>query len=227
MLSYLKERHQKMQNSIQNFYTSSGIQVYVKERLPKTVDIEKVVAQVEKMIPDHLLSEVEMIMIGSFKEFEERSINAFYSDGCLYISNEQSSEVDILDDLIHEISHSIEEAYGYDIYGDKKIENEFIKKRSQLREILWSHGYKAPLSFFTNTEYDLEFDNFLLNKVGYDKLALLMQGMFINPYAATSLREYFATGFTEFYINSDHQILKSISPVLYEKIYMLQYNNNT
>ena len=87
MLSYLKERHQKMQNSIQNFYTSSGIQVYVKERLPETVDLEKVVAQVEKMIPDHLLSEVEMIMIGSFKEFEERNINAFYSDGCLYVSN--------------------------------------------------------------------------------------------------------------------------------------------
>ena len=227
MLSYLKERHQKMQNSIQNFYTSSGIQVYVKERLPETVDLEKVVAQVEKMIPDHLLSEVEMIMIGSFKEFEERSINAFYSDGCLYVSNEQDSEVDILDDLIHEISHSIEETYGYDIYGDKKIENEFIKKRAQLRQILWAHGYKAPLSFFTNTEYDLEFDNFLLNKVGYDKLALLMQGMFISPYAATSLREYFATGFTEFYINSDHQILKSISPVLYKKIYMLQQENNT
>ena len=67
-------------------------------------------------------------------------------------------------------------------------------------------------------EYDVEFDNFLLNIVGYDKLAMLMQGMFISPYAATSLREYFASGFAEFFMHPDHKLLKSVSPVLYEKL---------
>tara|TARA_R110002020_G_scaffold446548_1_gene658856 strand:- start:55 stop:693 length:639 start_codon:yes stop_codon:yes gene_type:complete len=207
---------------VQDFYTTTGIHVYIKDKLPDNVDPEEIIANVEEHVPEHLLSEVEMVVIGWFKEFEERQLNAFYSDGCLYISNEQDNGEDFFDDLIHEIAHSIEEPYGYEIYGDKTLEKEFLKKRLQLRHILWAHGYKAPSSFFTDTEYNLEFDEFLLNKIGYDKLALLMQGMFISPYAATSLREYFATGFTEFFMVPDHNMLKSISPVLYKKLIKLQ-----
>ena len=88
--------------------------------------------------------------------------------------------------------------------------------------MLSTRGFRAPLSFFMDVEYNIEFDNFLYKKVGYDKLATIMSGMFINPYAATSLKEYFATGFTDFFINSDHKYLKTISPALYEKIYTLQ-----
>ena len=72
------------------------------------------------------------------------------------------------------------------------------------------------------TEYDVEFDNFLLNKVGYDKLNMICMGLFINAYAATSLREYFATGFTDFYMHSDHNFLKKVSPRLYEKLFLLK-----
>jgi hypothetical protein len=212
---------------VQDFYTGTGIHVYVKEPLANDVDAEEVISKLESLIPEHLLSEVEMIVIGWFEEFEKRQLNAFYSDGCLYISPSQDNEADLLDDLVHETSHSLEEPYGYEIYGDKTLENEFLKKRLQLRHILWAHGYKAPSDFFTETEYNLEFDDFLLNKVGYDKLSLLAQGIFINPYAATSLREYFATGFTDFFLNIDREVLKSISPILYAKLLKLQRKKNT
>ena len=221
MLKYLKEAHQTTIDKVQDFYTSTGIHVYVKERPTNDVNIEEVVSKLESVVPEHLLTEVEMIVIGWFEEFEKRELNAFYSDGCLYVSPLQDNESDLLDDLVHETSHSIEELYGYEIYGDKTLENEFLKKRLQLRQILWAHGYKTPSAFFTNTEYDLEFDNFLLNKVGYDKLALLAQGIYVNPYAATSLREYLATGFTDFFLNIDREVLKVISPVLYEKLLKL------
>lgn len=227
MLNYLKESHKRVLETVTDFYTSTGIHVYIKDPLPENVDIESVIAQVEEHVPEHLLSEVEMMIIGWFKEFEERQVNAFYSDGCLHISNEQDNNEDIFDDIVHETAHSLEEPYGYEIYGDKRIENEFLKKRLQLQQILWSHGYKAPSTFFTDTEYDVEFDNFLLNKIGYDKLSLLMQGLFISPYAATSLREYFATGFTEFFMVHDHKWLKSISPALYEKLFKLNGKKNT
>jgi hypothetical protein len=36
------------------------------------------------------------------------------------------------------------------------------------------------------------------------------------------LREYFATGFTEFYLDPNHKFLKKLSPALYDKIYFLQ-----
>ena len=214
MLSFLKESNQKMNN----FYTPTGINVYVKDPLTNGLDMEEIIDVVENRIPHHFLSEVEMIIVGDLEEFEDRDINAMYKDGCLYITNQQDDAADLIDDIIHEVAHSLEEPYGLDIYGDKKLETEFINKRGQLRNILWQRDFKAQLSFFMNTEYDPEFDDFLLNKIGYDKLSILMQGLFISPYAATSLREYFATGFTEFFMHPDHRLLKSVSPVLYKKL---------
>ena len=49
-----------------------------------------------------------------------------------------------------------------------------------------------------------------------------MQGLFINVYAATSLREYFATAFTDFYLDSDHNFLQKVSPAVYEKLINIQ-----
>jgi hypothetical protein len=208
-------------DSADNFYTGAGKHVYVKDDLTNGLSPDEVIEEFESYMPNHLLDEVEMIVIGWFDEFDERQINAFYSDNCLYISNEQDDPEDMIDDLIHETAHSLEAPYGSEIYGDGKLEREFLNKRMQLYEILWAHDYKAPKIFFTDLDYNKEFDNFLLNQVGYDKLALLMQGVFISPYAATSLREYFATGFTDFFMRSSHNDLKSVSPVLYNKLQAL------
>ena len=221
LLEYLKQSHKKAMDSADNFYTGAGKHVYVKDALTNGLSADEVIEEFESYMPNHLLDEVEMIVVGWFDEFDERQINAFYSDNCLYISNEQDDPEDMIDDLIHETAHSLEAPYGSEIYGDGKLEREFLNKRMQLYEILWAHDYKAPKSFFTDLDYNKEFDNFLLNQVGYDKLALLMQGVFISPYAATSLREYFATGFTDFFMRSSHSDLKSVSPVLYNKLQTL------
>jgi Mlc titration factor MtfA (ptsG expression regulator) len=186
------------------------------------IDVEKVIASVESKIPTHLLSEIEMIIFGHFQEFEERSLNAFYDSGTLYISNLQDDEEDLYDDIVHEISHSLENPHGYEIYGDKNVQDEFLRKRKYMHDILWTQGFKAPLSFFLDTEYNKEFDMFLYKKIGYDTLSTLLEGIFVSPYAATSLREYFATGFTEYYLDSNHNFLKKVSPALYEKLFLLQ-----
>lgn len=214
MLHFLQENN----NKVNNFYTSTGIHVYVKDPLTNGLDMEEIVGVVENRIPKKFLAEVEMMIVGDLEEFEDRKINAMYKDGCLYITYEQDDADDLIDDIIHEIAHSLEEPFGLEIYGDKKLSSEFLNKRGQLRNILWAHDFKTQLNFFMNTEYDIEFDDFLLNKVGYDKLSILMQGLFISPYAATSLREYFATGFTDFFMEPDHRLLKSVSPILYKKI---------
>ena len=91
-----------------------------------------------------------------------------------------------------------------------------------MKEILEANGYKIPPSYFKNTEYDEDFDMYLYKKIGYGKLGDMLMGLFISPYAPTSLREYFATGFTEFYMDSDHNYLKKLSPALYDKILTLQ-----
>ena len=66
---------------------------------------------------------------------------------------------------------------------------------------------------------------FYMKKVGYDKLEINdnIWTIFISPYAATSLREYFATGFTEFYYHPDlNSFLQKVSPELYKKLVLLQ-----
>jgi Mlc titration factor MtfA (ptsG expression regulator) len=74
-----------------------------------------------------------------------------------------------------------------------------------------------------NPEYNEELDLYMYQKIGYDKLSTILAGVFINPYAATSLREYFATGFTEYFTHPEaHAFLKKISPQLFKKLIMLQ-----
>ena len=222
LINHFLENQKKRLQKNSDFYTSRGIHVYFKDKIANEIDVESVMAKIESKLPAHMLSEIEMIVIGWFDEFEERVVNAFYDSGAVYVSNIQSSDEDLFDDIVHEISHSVEEAYGYQIYGDQKIKDEFLRKREYLHDIMWKMGYKAPKSFFNNVEFDVEFDEFLHKKVGYDKLSTIMQGMFVSPYAATSLREYFATMFTEFYLSSEHNFLKKVSPMVYQKILLLQ-----
>jgi len=208
---------------VTDFYTSEGLHVYFKDQLINDeVDAEKVISKVESLIPKHLRSEVEMVIIGHFEEFEENHFNAFYKDGMVHVTNNQQDNYDMVEDIVHEIAHATELPYGYQIYGDNKVKDEFLRKRYALHNILWSNGYKLPKSYFSEVEYNEEFDIFLLQKVGYDKLQGYAAGIFLTTYAPTSLREYYATGFVEFFLNPDgHNYMKKVSPQLYKKIYEL------
>lgn len=69
-------------------------------------------------------------------------------------------------------------------------------------------------------DYNEEFDNFLYEEVGNQKLNYLVGDLFLRAYAAVSLREYFATAFEEFYLGEPKDI-KYISPSLYKKINLI------
>ena len=115
---YIHQR-QKMLKESNNFYTSSGIQIFTKDELINDdIDIDSVVAKFESRLPEHARDEIEMIIIGHFREFEERGINAFYKNGAIHVSNVQDDAADLIDDLIHETAHSLEDAHGYFIYAD-------------------------------------------------------------------------------------------------------------
>jgi len=227
MLQHLKQKQKKLQEMRSDFYTARGTHVYFKDSLDNDeIDVERVIAKIEGMLPEHLLSELEMIIVGWFDEFEDRNINAFYKDGALHISNIQDDENDMIDDIVHEIAHSLESPHGYELYGDQNVKDEFLRKRKMLHDKLWALDYKAPLKWFMETEYDKEFDDFLFQSVGKDKLRMICMGLFINAYAAVSLREYFATGFTDFYLHPNHNFLKQVSPALYKKLLLLQDEEN-
>ncbi len=227
-IKHLEKMQHKIQNQTTDFYTSRGLHVYFKDSLQNdSIDFDSVISKVESLLPSHLTSEVEMLVVGQFDEFEENDFNAFYDSGAIYVSNIQDDVDDMVDDIVHEYAHSLEEPYGMQLYSDNKIKNEFLNKRRYLHNLLWKMDIKAPKSFFVDVDYNKEFDEFLYKKIGYDKLNEICRGLFISPYAATSLREYYATGFTDFFMYRDgHEYLKNISPELYKKIFELYSEDN-
>lgn len=110
LIKDLQEIQKRQQQKVSDFYTTRGLHIYFKDKIENPdIDFDKAIAEVESVVPSHLMSEIEMIMVGHFEEFDERGINAFYADGMVCISNEQDNELDIVDDIVHEVAHSVEE----------------------------------------------------------------------------------------------------------------------
>jgi len=188
------------------------------------INFAYVVKEIERLIPEHLMDNVDIFYVGHFKEFikNNREFNAMYDDGAIYISPDQDNEEDLLDDIVHEIAHSLEEEYNNFIYEDGKLKSEFLGKR----RALYHYVDKPTLNmlYYNNSEYDAKFDDHMYHDIGYDKLRMLSAELFYSPYAITSLREYWANGF-ENYLLGDKTFLKELSPVLYKKIEQIMEEN--
>ncbi len=198
------------------------IPIYIKDELIFTDDkstLEDVIKIVENSLPSFLVSNVDVIYVGDFSLFQERDTNAAYENGAIYVINVQNDAEDMADDIVHEVAHAVEERYQDEIYGDGRVEQEFIGKRSKLYHIL--KAYEEPLmryEYFQYPMYHPQFDEYLYTQVGYPSLAAYANGLFYSPYAITSLREYFARGFEAYFLHKDLKTLANISPILYNRI---------
>ncbi len=221
---YLRMSNKKFKEQQREFLMKEGLQVFIKDKLTNDISLKSVLDTVSSYIPSHLFSEIDSIYVGLFDDFEKKETNAAYKDGAIYISNEQDDEQDLIDDMVHEVAHSLEAPYGYLIYGDGKLKEEFLNKRKRLYDVLESEQLNPDLDLFMNTEYSLEMDNYLYKEVGYDRLNFIMNSysIFTSAYPATSLREYFASGF-EYYFLEEPTYLSEICPTLFEKIEELHY----
>jgi ribosome-binding ATPase YchF (GTP1/OBG family) len=197
-----------------------SIHVLVKDPITNNIDLASVFKKINYLIPQRFLDLLDIVYVGQFDIFKEKSANAMYTDGALYITNEQDDDEDLIDDVVHEIGHAVEKEYNEFVYGDGKIEDEFILKRAKIKRILQNQGYDVESYNFLNTEYDEDLDFFLLDDVGYDALSMFGVDLFLNPYSITSLQEYFATGFEEFYLENSIS-LQQLCPYIYRKLIVL------
>ena len=222
-IEYLKER-----NKFLRTFVVCEISVEIVDPPLEDVDVRLAITKVCEMIPSHLRSRVKIIKIGDFSILSKRDLQATYHKSCIYVTNNLSSEKDLIDDIVHEIAHSIEEKYTSHIYGDDTLKHEFLKKREKLWNLLKNKGYSVELESFLNPDYQIELDEILYKEIGYPVISAVSSGIFYSPYAATSLREYFANGFEAFYMEKEIQILRRISPILYKKIEnLLSLKDNT
>lgn len=211
-------------------YYLYDIPIYILKPLPEHIDVNDVIETLKETVPYRYLSNLEGIYVGEFPELKDRKIQAMFRDDVIYLSSfENHPEVEeetILNNIIHEIAHSLEEKSYFDIYGDNTIEKEYTGKKKRLLDLLRANGVVFPgmgKLFFSDEHVD-ELDDFLFNKLGYDKLLALTPGLFLTPYSTTSLREYFAEGFEE-WLQGDKDFLKEICPALYNKLKTILEND--
>lgn len=219
---YIRESLKRSKSLNHYSLFGSEIPIYVKDELVFIDDkstLEDVIEIVENSLPSFLVSNVDVIYVGDFSLFQERDTNAAYENGAIYVINVQDSAMDMADDIVHEIAHAVEERFYDEIYADGRVENEFLGKREKLYQIL--SAYEEPLmdlAYFQNPDYNDEFDEYLYTKIGYPALNAFGNGLFYSPYAATSIREYFARGFEAFFLHKDLKTLANISPILYNRL---------
>lgn len=219
-LDYLKNSFYRNYDNPVGEIKIGEILVYIKDPLPKNIDARGCINFALSRMPRQVMGEIDRIMIGQFPFLTTRKVDAIYDDGIIYITNNHVSEMDFLTDLVHEIGHSFEEKNKIFLYDDQKIKSEFLSKRKKLFELLESNKliyYPIGKEHFENCSYNIEFDEFLYKKIGYGKLRNFTEGLFISPYASTSLREYFGNSFETFFTN-DMFLVKKISPSIYNKL---------
>jgi len=205
------------------YVLGGDIPVYVIDKLPEHVNLQRILDKVDQIIPRPFLYEVEAVYVGQFEDFYKKDLNALFDNGAIYITNHQDNNDDFLDDLIHEIAHAVEVGFSPDIYGDQTIRDEFLGKRKRLYALLASEGYDVKYTDFLELGFSETFDHFLYAEVGYPILSTLTAGLFPTPYSVTSIREYFAVGFEKIFLGHPEDI-KLNSPSVFRKIYFLYKN---
>jgi hypothetical protein len=216
MIEYIRESIKRFSEQHPHMY---GKPVHILKPFTEDINFNSILKSIESMIPESLTGNFEVIYVGDFSKFHknDRALNAFFKDGAIYITNKQESGADLIDDIVHEIAHSIEKTPEYNdiIYGDNAVESEFLAKRRTLSHIVDKPTY--GILKYLNPNYNVSFDDHLYKDLGYDYLRVLTSNLFYSPYAITSLKEYWANGF-ENYLLGDKQKLKDLSPMLYNVI---------
>jgi len=213
----IRESVERNKKGRREFHLFNITLVSVKEDVSPNVDFNQIIREVEENMPAHLFEEVDAIFVGSFTENDDRALEAHYENGAIYITSDLPTNRDYIENIVHETAHAIEGKMGLMVYGDQKIEREFLGKRERLGARMLAHGIDISDKNFNDPEYSAEFDLFLYKNVGYEKLTNLTMGLFNSPYAVTSLREYFANGFEEYFLG-DRGYLPKVSPQLFIKI---------
>ena len=214
---YLLESYNKNLKDRKEETIFGNIPVYIIKDLPDHINLQAVLKRIEDLIPEYLTYGIDSIYVEHLKEFTNRSVNAVFKGGSIYVTNFQDNDADLFDDIVHEIAHSVEQLFKKQIYKDDVVKKEFLGKRKRLLDLLKQEGYTEYETAFFNVDYSQAFDEYLHQTVGYPLLQTLTQGLFLSPYSVTSLREYFAIGFEEYFIK-DKSYLKKMSPQLYNKI---------
>lgn len=212
----------KRSRKLKDKYTMRGTDIYIQDPVGDHINLEFVFDYIMARVPTRLLNSVDVIYVGDFPDFKRRDINAYYDNGAIFVTNSQDDDKDMIDDIVHEIAHGVEERYNDFIYSDHTLEKEFLAKRQVLYRMMKSHNLNPPKLMLAEPSYNQFIDDYYYEEVGYSIMNDLVNGVFVSAYAATSLSEYFARGFEE-YVFGERRYLAKTAPALFnilEELFM-------
>lgn len=185
-------------------------------------------SSIEKHPLKKFFANIDAVYVGNFPEFSEKGVVSLFSDAVIYLSSARASE-EMFKDVLHELAHAFLENNGGSLANDEEMRQEFLSKRIELYDTLRQNKDRVqkllPKKHFANTAYSSIFDKYLVAIVGYDLLDVLTRELFLSPYAATSLEEYFANGFQEYFSKRlPHKDKVEISPILMDRIEEIIYD---
>ena len=83
--------------------------------------------------------------MGEFPELKDRKIQAMFKEGAIYLSSFQEhpevTENIIINDIVHELAHLLEDKFQNEIYSDNDVEKEYVRKEKKISRIIKSQWY--------------------------------------------------------------------------------------
>ena len=83
------EESVKKSKKLKDHYMLGDVNIYVKDQLPENVDIDFVIRYVAKRLPNHVLTNIDIIYVGHFQDLVDRDINALWQNGAIYITTKE------------------------------------------------------------------------------------------------------------------------------------------
>jgi hypothetical protein len=120
ILESMKDKNDKIQKKLKDRKLFNKIYVWEKDPVLDSVDIDKALEVVAQKMPKHYFTNVEGIYIGQFPELIKRQLSALYEDNAIYITNDVMDTTDLLQNIVHEIAHAVEETLGDKIHNNQE-----------------------------------------------------------------------------------------------------------
>jgi hypothetical protein len=219
LLKYIQESANRKQSI-------HGVPVSDQINIGQRLNLSLIKDWIEANIPRKAFNDIIEVCFTNEAEYNERMINAYYDreSRCIFLSDKQENEKDCINDIVHELSHALQERYGQHVFMDGELKKEFVSKRMKMASVLHRAGYdEIPRRSYAMVEYSNLLDEYFFNIVGYQKINSLLGATFPSAYACTSLEEYYAEGFEAYYCKENgRSYLKKYCPVLFAKLSTLE-----
>ena len=122
MKNYIQKKNELRKG---NFLSVASINVIVKDEIEFDLNLSDLDETLESL-PPSFLRNIDYIIFGNFDFLRKKGYNASYMDGAVYVLNFKDNNFDVLDDIVHEIGHAVEEDQNEFVYGDGTLEREFL-----------------------------------------------------------------------------------------------------